>query len=294
MLQLSEEFSAGRARLRVDVHGSTSREHVLEHMAFLNYRLASVHREPTLKLSKPDLVWYQDDDNTNVSYDGSTMTLTGEWAPGPLQKIIVTMLTLRMEAAGLHPFHAAAVRLSGRNILFLGGESNHGKSMALIEACRRGAHQLATETTVINDDGNAVMGSHEVFLLQRAKGTERADKAAPNRAVEKFFGTMPSWEVDEDVAPIDVVVVPAIDGNFDPSTVTMGQFESQFQTMHSMQNYLLLNELLAPGFMMPVVDTEALRSVRAGFAAKFTADLPFYFIRAATPQVLMDEVERVM
>src|SRR5665647_3727010 len=78
MLQLSEEFSAGRARLRVDVHGSTSREHVLEHMAFLNYRLASVHREPTLKLSKPDLVWYQDDDNTNVSYDGSTMTLTGE------------------------------------------------------------------------------------------------------------------------------------------------------------------------------------------------------------------------
>jgi len=137
-------------------------------------------------------------------------------------------------------------------------------------------------------------GLTKCFLLQRAKGTERADKAAPNRAVEKFFGTMPSWEVDEDVAPIDVVVVPAIDGNFDPSTVTMGQFESQFQTMHSMQNYLLLNELLAPGFMMPVVDTEALRSVRAGFAAKFTADLPFYFIRAATPQVLMDEVERVM
>ena len=48
------------------------------------------------------------------------------------------MLALRMEAAGLHPFHGSAVRYRGRTVMFLGGESNHGKSMGQIEACRRG------------------------------------------------------------------------------------------------------------------------------------------------------------
>ena len=42
-LQLSEEFTCGPARLRVDVHGSEQLEHVLEDMNFLNYRLAEVH-----------------------------------------------------------------------------------------------------------------------------------------------------------------------------------------------------------------------------------------------------------
>ena len=63
--------------------------------------------------------------------------------------------------------------------------------------------------------------------------------------------------------------------------------------LHSLQNYFLLNELLAPGFPMPMVDTEALRLKRAGFVERF-ATRPFFFIRAATPQVLMDEVEKVL
>ena len=103
------------------------------------------------------------------------------------------------------------------------------------------------------------MGSKSVFLKKRTEGTERADKAAPERGVEKFFGDMPSWELYETPAPVDVVVVPAIDGNFDPSTDEMIPFERQFQTLHSLQNYFLLNELLAPGLPMPIVDTEALR-----------------------------------
>ncbi len=70
-------------------------------------------------------------------------------------------------------------------------------------------------------------------------------------------------------------------------------FERQFQTLHSLQNYFLLNELLAPGFPMPIVDTEALRQARAGFVARFS-DRPYYFVRAATPQVLMDEVDRIL
>ena len=104
---------------------------------------------------------------------------------------------------------------------------------------------------------------------------------------------MPAWELFETPAPVDVVIVPAIDGNFDPSTKEMIPFERQFQTLHSLQNYFLLNELLAPGIPMPIVDTEALRRARAAFVGRF-ADRPYHFVRAATPQVLLDEVDRVL
>jgi hypothetical protein len=203
------------------------------------------------------------------------------------------MLALRMEARGLHPFHASAVRYRDRTIMFLGGESNHGKSMGQIEACRRGGLLVSTETTVVDEDGTAVMGSKDVFIKKRAEGTERADKAAPNRGVEIFFGDMPSWEVYPSATNVDVVVVPAIDGNFDPSLVEMIPFERQFQTLHSLQNYFLLNELLAPGWPMPIIDSEPLRLARAAFVARF-AERPYYFVRAANPQVLMDEVDRVL
>jgi len=291
-LRLSEEMSAGTARLRVDVYGSEPRDHVLEDMNFLNYRLADVRISPTVTLAEPDIVWRQDGER-DIAYDGRVMRFTGPWPAGPIQKVIVAMLALRMEAVGLHPFHASAVRYRGRTVLFLGGESNHGKSMGQIEACRRGGLLISTETTVIDEAGVAVMGSKSVFLKKRTEGTERADKAAPERGVEKFFGDMPTWELHAELSPIDIVVVPAIDGNFDPSLAEMIPFERQFQTLHSLQNYFLLNELLAPGFPMPIVDTEALRKVRAGFVERFT-ERPYYFVRAATPQVLLDEVDRVL
>jgi hypothetical protein len=207
--------------------------------------------------------------------------------------VLVTMLALRMEPHGLHPFHASAVRYRDRTVLFLGGESNHGKSMGQIEACRRGALLVSTETTVIDEDGVAVMGSKDPFLKKRAVGTERADKAAPERGVERFFGEMPTWQRHDEPTKVDVVVVPAIDGNFDRSSVEMIPFERQFQTFHSLQNYFLTNELLAPGFPMPLVDTDTLRAARADFARRFS-DRPYYFVRAATPQVLLDEVDRVL
>lgn len=291
-LQLSEEMEAGPARLRIDVLGDQPREHVLDDMNFLDYRLAEVHISPKVKLAEPDIVWHQDGDKA-IRYDGRQMTFTGPWPPGPIQKVIVAMLALRMEAVGLHPFHAAAVRYHDRTLLFLGGESNHGKSMGQIEACRRGAALVSTETTVIDDGGRAVAGSKDVLLRKRTEGTERSDKAAPDRGIEKFFGSMPSWELYTTPSTVDVVVVPAIDGNFDPSLTEMIPFERQFQTLHSLQNYLLLNELLAPGIPMPIVDTEALRLARAAFVERFS-DRPYYFVRAATPQVLMDEVDRVL
>jgi hypothetical protein len=291
-LQLSEEMSAGAARLRIDVHGDTPREHVLEDMVFLDYRLADVRLEPKVTLPAPDIVWQQDGDK-GLWYDGERMTLRGPWPAGPIQKVVVAMLALRMEAAGLHPFHASAVRYRGRTVLFLGGESNHGKSMGQIEAGRRGALLISTETTVIDEAGRAVMGSKEAFLKRRSEGTERADKASPDRGVEKFFGSLPSTERYLEASDVDVVVVPAIDGNFEPALQPMIPFERQFQTFHSLQNYFLLNELLAPGWPMPVIDTEARRIARAGFVERFSSR-PYYFVRAATPQVLLDEVDRVL
>jgi len=291
-LQLSEELSAGPARLRVDVSGSQPINHVLDDMNFLNYRLADVRVEPAVTLAEPDIVWHQDGEKA-IDFDGRRMTFRGPWPAGPIQKVVVTMLALRMEAVGLHPFHASAVRYRDRTVLFLGGESNHGKSMGQIEACRRGARLVSTETTVIDEAGVAVVGSKEPFIKKRTEGTERADKAAPEAGVQKFFGSMPSWELYAEPSNVDVVVVPAIDGNYAPSCAEMIPFERQFQTFHSVQNYFLTNELLAPGYAMPVVDTDALRAARADFVRRFS-ERPYFFVRAATPQVLLDEVDRVL
>jgi len=292
VLQLSEELSAGPARLRIDVHGFEPLEHVLDDMNFLNYRLADVRTESGVSLAEADIVWERDADK-GIAYDGRRMTFFGPWPAGPIQKVVVTMLALRMESVGLHPFHASAVRYRGKTVLFLGGESNHGKSMGQIEACRRGAMLVSTETTVIDETGVAVVGSKQPFIKKRTEGTERADKAAPEAGVQKFFGDMPSWEIHAEPTNVDVVIVPAIDGNYEPSCAEMIPFERQFQTFHSVQNYFLTNELLAPGFAMPVVDTDALRAARADFVRRF-AERPYFFVRAATPQVLLDEVDRVL
>jgi len=104
---------------------------------------------------------------------------------------------------------------------------------------------------------------------------------------------MPTWELYTEPSNVDVVVVPAIDGNFDPSLGEMIPFERQFQTLHSLQNYFLLNELLAADWPMPMVDTEPLRRARARWVTKFS-DRPYYFVRAATPQVLLDELDKVL
>jgi hypothetical protein len=290
-LQLSEELSAGPARLRVDVYGAEPIEHVLDDMNFLDYRLADVRVSPQVELAEPDIVWDRDAEQA-ITYDGRRLTFRGPWPAGPIQKVVVAMLALRMEALGLHPFHAAAVRYRDKTVLFLGGESNHGKSWGQFEACRRGALAISTETTVIDEAGRAVAGSKEPFVKKRTEGTERADKA-PDRRVERFFGSLPSWGVYAETSDVDVVIVPAVDGNFEPSCVEMKPFERQFQTFHSVQNYFLLNELLAAGHPMPLVDTDASRRARADFVRRF-AERPYYFVRAATPQVLLDEVDRVL
>ncbi len=293
MLQLSEEFSCGAARLRVDVYGAQPLAHVLDEMTFLNYRLANVRIEPAVTRQDPDVVWHQEAVPKDIHYDDHILTLTGEWYQGELQKILVSMLALQMEKSGLHAFHASAVRYQDLTIMFLGGESNHGKTMSQIEGCRRGGLVVSTETTVTDEQGVAVMGSKSVFLRVRAKGTERSDLPNQDQGVAKFFDKTPEFINYDDPSNVDLVILPAIDGHFDTKVVEMIPFEREYQTYHSLMNYFGLNQLLAPGLPMPVIDANELRLKRANFVHRF-GQRPYYLVRAKTPQLVWDEVERLL
>jgi hypothetical protein len=293
MLQLSEEMSCGAAHLRIDVHGPQPLEHVLEEMSFLNYRLASVRVEPEITRPAPDVVWYQDTVEKRIRYEDGMLVLEGEWFQGEFQKVIVSMLALRMEAVGLHPFHSSGIRYRDRTIMFLGGESNHGKTMSQIEGCRRGGLVVSTETTVTDERGWAVMGSKNVFLRQRSKGTERSDLPDQDQGVAKFFDKTPEFINYAEPSDVDLVILPDIDGNFDTAVVDMIPFEREYQTYHSLMNYFGLNQLLTPGLAMPIIDTDELRIKRADFCHRF-CKRPYYLIRAKNPQLLLDEAERLL
>ncbi len=293
MLQLSEEFSSRDARLRIDVYGSTPLAHVLDEMTFLNYRLANVQIEAEVSRARPDIIWNQDTAPKNIGYKDNILTLDGLWYQGELQKILVSMLALKMEMSGLHAFHASAVRYNNLTIMFLGGESNHGKTMSQIEGCRRDGLVVSTETTVTDEQGVVVMGSKNVFLRVRAKGTERSDLPNQDEGVAKFFDATPEFKNYEEANNVDLVVLPAIDGHFDTKVVEMIPFEREYQTYHSLMNYFGLNQLLAPGLPMPVIDTDELRVKRADFVRRF-CQRPYYLIRAKTPQIVWDEIERLL
>jgi len=293
MLQLCEELSSSEARLRVDVHGTRPVDHVLNEMTYLSYRLASVQVHAEVTEETPGVIWYQDADQKSIDYRDNTLILEGEWYQGELQKILVSMLALRMEEAGLHPFHSSAIRYRDRSILFLGGEENHGKSMSQIEGSKRGGMVISTETTVTDDRGWAVMGSKEVFLRMRAKGTERADKPNQDQGVAKFFDNVPQFVPYYEPTDIDLVILPAIDGNFDTLVAELNRFEKEYQTYHSLMNYLGLHQILAPGLPMPIVDYHELRLQRAEFCHSFT-ERRYYMVRGRNPQVVLDEVERLL
>jgi hypothetical protein len=292
---LSEELVSGPAALRIDVRGGGGREHVLDETTFLGYRLAEVGVRSEVAKDRPDVIWDADAAEKAIRYRDGQLLLDGPWAQGELNKIVVSMLALQMEQAGLHPFHSSAVRYRDRTILFLGGESNHGKSMSQIEGCRRGGLLVSTETTVTDDDGVVVMGSKNVFLRMRAKGTERSDIPDQDEGVAKFFDETPEFVPFEEPAPVDLVVMPGIDGHFDTKVTPMIPFEREYQTFHSLMSYFGLNQLLSTGgIVMPIVDTDELRAKRGEFCSRFAAGRPYYVIRAATPRALFDEVEKLI
>ena len=292
---LREEMLSGNGVLRIDVFGADNQEHVLEEMTFLNYRLAYVQSRKEILKPRPDIIWNRENSKKEIRYEAGQLKMDGQWEQGELNKIIVTMLAFEMDKVGLHPFHSSAVRYQGKSILFLGGENNHGKSMSQIEGCRRGGQVISTETTVTDDQGIVVMGSKGVYLRTRAKGTERADLPSQDQGVAKFFEKEPEYINYNDPTPVDLVIMPGIDGHFDTMVTEMNRFEREYQTYHSVMNYFGLNQLLAPGgIVMPIVDTDELRHKRGDFVSRFAANKPYFMVRARTPQLLFDEVEKLM
>ena len=296
MAEFRQEIFSGAGVLRVDViEKEPGREQILDEMTFLNYRLAEVQFRSEIKKSRPDVIWNREKDTKAIRYDDGQLFLDGEWEQGELNKIMVAMLAYQMDAVGLHPWHSSAVRFKDRTILFLGGENNHGKSMGQIEGCRRGGQVVSTETTVTDDDGIVVAGSKSVYIRVRAKGTERADLPSQDEGVAKFFEKEPEFINYNEPTPVDLVIMPGMDGHFDTKVVKMGDFEKEYQSYHSVMNYFGLNQLLSPGgLVMPVVDTDEKRAARGDFIHRFVQDKPYYMVRAATPRLMWDEVEKIL
>ena len=76
----------------------------------------------------------------------------------------------------------------------------------------------------------------------------------------------------------------------------MGQFEAAYQSYHSMMNFFGLNQLLCGkhGLVMPIVDTDERRQDRGAFCAKYAAGRPYFMIRAKSPQLVFDEIDKLM
>jgi hypothetical protein len=111
--QLTEEFSAGAARLRVDVHGGEPREHVLDDLTFLNYRLADVRISPRSPCPTPTSCGTG---SRQARPTTACRDVHGDCRPAD-PEVIVAVRALH-GGRGLHPSHSAAVHYRGRTLLF--------------------------------------------------------------------------------------------------------------------------------------------------------------------------------
>jgi hypothetical protein len=292
----STQFFSKDAQLRFDIQSQADYSVFMQEtdFTFLNYRLANVQVAERVTRSHVDILWKPDVPCKDIRFTRGTMELDGEWYAGEIQKILVSMLAMQLEEVGMHPFHASAVRYKEKTIMFMGGESNHGKTMCQLEGCRRGGLNISTETTVLGERGWVAMGSLNVYLAKRARGTERSDLANLDEGVMKLFGKAPEVKHYLEPSNVDIVVLPSIDGNYATSIKELGQFEKEYQGFHSMMNYFGLNQLLSPGLVMPIIDTEEKRRKRALFGSCFAEPRPYFMIRASKPQFIFDELEKFL
>ena len=61
-----------------------------------------------------------------------------------------------------------------------------------------------------------------------------------------------------------------------------------------MKQLFVTNSHMVNGLAMPIVDTNERRQARAKFCAKFAAGRPYYMIRAKSPQLLFDEIDKIL
>lgn len=289
----TEQIKADKTAIRIDVISKEKTEYILQDMNFLNYRLAGVERSLETKISTPDMIWFKDEPNKTVDFAGGKVILKGAWFEGEIQRLIVSYLATRLTQDDRYIFHASAVNYKGKTVMFMGGEGNSGKTMSQIEACKRGAKIVSTETLVLDYDGNVINGSKNVFLRQRAKGTERIDKPNQDEGVAKFFDKQPDFELFEGKTAIDLVVLPDIDGNYATVAGNMSEYEKEYQTFHCLCDYMGSSILLASGLPMPLFDNTELRYKRARFIKDF-AKRQYTYIRGKGPQIIIDELDKVI
>ena len=167
--------------------------------------------------------------------------------------------------------------------------SNHGKSMGQIEACRRGAKLVSTETTVIDDRAAVILGSKAPFLKKRdaghrTRGQGRA-RGGRRQVLRRHADLGDPRRPDAGRRrrpPGDRRQLRAEPGRDDPVRAAVPDAPLAPE---------LLPAQRAARAGPPDADGRygALRKARAGFVERF-AERPYYFVRAATPQVLLDEV----
>ncbi len=290
----TEEIRADQTAIRLDVISKEAVTGVLSDMSFLNYRLGGVERSLETAIAHPDFIWFKDDPVKSIDFAGGRLVLRGEWFEGEIQRILVSFLGSRLFADDRYIFHASAVNYKGKTIMFMGGESNSGKTMSQIEACKRGATIVSTETLVLAADGRVINGSKNVFLKVRTKGTERIDKPNQDEGVNKFFSKQPDFNLFEGETNIDVVVMPDIDGNYATVAGEMSEYEKEYQTFHCLDNYIGSPILLSSEQPMPLFDSEALRYKRAKFIKEFAAKRTYLYVRGVGPQVIIDELEKIL
>ena len=293
-MEYHEEMSCGNATLHIQVISREKIEGFLSDLSFLNYRLANIERRKRDIDQKTDLQWDQTKVGKDLWLEKDCLHMIGHWEEGEVQKILVCLFAKKLEEQALYPFHASGVRYQGKNIMFMGGESNSGKSMSQIEGCRRGGKILSTETFIVDRWGDIVLGSKSVFLRKRAKGTERTDKPDQDQGIALFFNKKPEFLIyDGSEKKIDLVVLPDIDGHFETSLGQMSSYEKEYQTFHCICDYWGERILIASGLPMPLLDTDELRKKRASFISEFSQK-SYYYIRGKTPQIILDEVEKVL
>lgn len=296
MNKFTEQISSGDAVVRIDVIGGEKRDRLVQDDAFLNYRLGVVGVSHESTKAKPDIIWYIEKSPKAIVFKDDQLILDGDWNEGELNKIMVSMLAMEMDNIGVHPFHSSCVRYKDKTILLLGSETNHGKSMSQLEGCNRGGLLISTETTVTDGEGVALYGSKNIWSpKKRAKGTERSDLPSQDEGVNIFFEKEPEMPQFNDPSNIDLVIMPSIDGWFKTEVIPMEQFERCFHTYHSLSNFFGLSQCLTPdGHVMPIIDTDEKRQARGMFVSKFAAGRPYFMIRSKTPQILFDEIDKLL
>jgi len=290
------EFETAGVRLRIDII-SKSQEDLIGDLSFIQYRLGGLKEVQDTKEPQPDIIWYADTEKIDISYNpnGKVLMLYGQLPPGDIQKLMLAMLVRKLQEHGIYNFHSTAVNYKGKNILFMAGEENHGKTMSLIEAIRRGGTIIGTESVLVNENLEVVEGSRDVFITKRVKGTERSDLPPATHGVWKFFDELPEWKWVEEFGKLNLIIIPDIDGNFDTFVTKLDTYEKMYQTFICLtETYFMAHYMLSSKRPFPLIDYQELRERRLKFVKKVADELDIYLIRAKNPQIIMDEIEKII